>query len=102
MSTLLGLKPLPDAVFAVNDRKAIGAMIALRRYGYKVPEHMGIVSFGNTPVSEVTTPPLSTVEQAAYEMGTKSCQLLCPHQNADYWTANGGDAEQIGDKGVEY
>ena len=79
MSKLLGLKPLPDAVFAVNDRKAIGAMIALRRYGYKVPEHVGIVSFGNTPVSEVTTPPLSTVEQAAYEMGTKSCQLLFAH-----------------------
>ncbi len=79
MSKLLGLKPLPDAIFAVNDRKAIGAMIALRRYGYKVPEHIGIISFGNTPVSEVTTPPLSTVEQNAYEIGTKSCQLLFAH-----------------------
>lgn len=79
MSKLLGLKPLPDAVFAVNDRKAIGAMIALRRYGYKVPEHIGIVSFGNTPISEVVTPTLSTVEQAAYEIGAKSCQLLFGH-----------------------
>lgn len=79
MSKLLGLRPLPDAVFAVNDRKAIGAMIALRRYGYKVPEHIGIISFGNTPVSEVTTPPLSTVEQNAYEIGAKGCQLLFGH-----------------------
>ncbi len=79
MSKLLGLKPLPDAVFAVNDRKAIGAMLALRRYGYKVPEHVAIVSFGNTPVSEVMTPTLSTVEQAAYEIGAKSCQLLFGH-----------------------
>ena len=79
MSKLLGLKPLPDAIFAVNDRKAIGAMIALRRYGYKIPEHVAIVSFGNTPISEVITPTLSTVEQAAYEIGAKSCQLLFSH-----------------------
>jgi DNA-binding LacI/PurR family transcriptional regulator len=79
MSKLLGLKPLPDAIFAVNDRKAIGAMIALRRYGYKVPDHVAIISFGNTPISEVVTPTLSTVEQAAYEIGAKSCQLLFAH-----------------------
>jgi LacI family transcriptional regulator len=79
MSKLLGLKPVPDAVFAVNDRKAIGAMVALRRYGYKVPDHVAMISFGNTPVSEVMTPTLSTVEQAAYEIGAKSCQLLFGH-----------------------
>ena len=79
MSKLLGLKPVPDAIFAVNDRKAIGAMLALRRYGYKVPDHVAIISFGNTPVSEVMTPTLSTVEQAAYEIGAKSCQLLFAH-----------------------
>jgi LacI family transcriptional regulator len=79
ISKLLAVKPLPDAIFAANDRKAIGAMLALRRYGYKIPQHIGIVGFLNAPISEVVSPSLSTVEQAAYEIGAKSCQLLIQH-----------------------
>jgi LacI family transcriptional regulator len=78
-SKLLGLKPLIDGIFAVNDRKAIGAMLALRRYGFKIPNHVALVSFGNTPIAEVLTPSLTTVVQAAYEIGAKSCQLLFDH-----------------------
>jgi LacI family transcriptional regulator len=79
VSKILAIKPLPDAIFAVNDRKAIGAMLALRRYGYKIPQHIGIVGFLNAPMSEVVSPSLTTVEQAAYEIGAKSCQLLIQH-----------------------
>jgi LacI family transcriptional regulator len=79
ISKLLAIKPLPDAIFAVNDRKAIGAMLALKRYGYKIPQHIGIVGFLNAPTSEVVSPSLTTVEQAAYEIGAKSCQLLIQH-----------------------
>ncbi|MBL7817774.1 MAG: LacI family DNA-binding transcriptional regulator [Saprospiraceae bacterium] len=79
MSKLLAIKPLPDALFCVNDRKAIGAMLALKRYGYKVPQHMGIIGFQNAPISEVVTPSLTTIEQTAYEIGAKSCQLLLDH-----------------------
>jgi DNA-binding LacI/PurR family transcriptional regulator len=75
-SIVVGLKPLLDGIFAVNDRKAIGAMLALRRYGFKVPNHVALVSFGNTPIAEVVMPNLTTVVQSAYEIGAKSCQLL--------------------------
>ena len=79
MSKLLAVKPLPDALFCVNDRKAIGAMLALKRYGYKIPHHMAMVGFQNAPISEVVTPSLTTIEQTAYEIGAKSCQLLLDH-----------------------
>ena len=46
---LLNIKPLPDAIFAVNDRKAIGVMLGLKRYGYKIPQHIGVVGFLNSP-----------------------------------------------------
>ncbi len=78
-SKFLGIKPLPDAIFAVNDRKAVGAMLALRRYGFKIPNHMALVSFGNTPLAEAVVPNLTTVVQSAYEIGAKSCQLLFDH-----------------------
>jgi LacI family transcriptional regulator len=79
MSKLLAVKPLPDALFCVNDRKAIGAMLALKRYGYKIPHHIAMVGFQNAPISEVVTPSLTTIEQTAYEIGAKSCQLLLQH-----------------------
>jgi LacI family transcriptional regulator len=75
-SIMVGVKPLLDGIFAVNDRKAIGAMLALRRYGFKVPSHVALVSFGSMPLAEVVMPNLTTVVQAAYEIGAKSCQLL--------------------------
>lgn len=78
-SKLLGMKPLPDGIFAVNDRKAVGALLALRRYGFKVPQHVSLIAFGNTPIAEVVSPNLTTVVQSAYEIGAKSCQLLFEH-----------------------
>jgi DNA-binding LacI/PurR family transcriptional regulator len=78
-SIVIGMKPLLDGIFAVNDRKAIGALHALRRYGFKVPTHVALVSFGNTPIAEVVMPNLTTVVQSAYEIGAKSCQLLFDH-----------------------
>jgi LacI family transcriptional regulator len=79
VSKLLAVKPLPDAIFCFNDRKAIGAMLALKRYGYRIPKDIGLVGFMNAPISEVVEPGLTTVEQAAYEVGAKSCLLLLEH-----------------------
>ena len=79
MSKLLTVKPLPDALFCVNDRKAIGAMLALKRYGYKIPQHIAIAGFMNAPITEVVTPSLTTIEQPAYAIGKKSCELLLDH-----------------------
>jgi DNA-binding LacI/PurR family transcriptional regulator len=79
VSKLLAIKPLPDAIFCFNDRKAIGAMLALKRYGYRIPRDIGLVGFMNAPTSEVVEPSLTTVEQAAYEVGAKSCLLLLEH-----------------------
>ena len=85
VSKLLAIKPLPDAIFCVNDRKAIGAMFALKRYGYRIPKDIAIVGFMNAPISEVVEPSLTTVEQAAYEIGAKSCLLLLDHiKNPDF------------------
>ena len=54
-------------------------MLALKRYGYRIPRDIGLVGFMNAPISEVVEPGLTTVEQAAYEVGAKSCLLLLEH-----------------------
>lgn len=69
----------PDAIFAVNDRKAVGAILALKEMGIEVGKKVGVVGFTNDPVSAIITPSLTTVEEPALEVGKKSCELLLKH-----------------------
>jgi LacI family transcriptional regulator len=68
--------PPCDAVFAANDRMAIGAMRALKRHGLRIPEQVEVVGFDDVEPGRLVEPPLSTVAQPAFEMGRKSAELL--------------------------
>ena len=70
---------LPDAIFAVNDRKAIGAMVALKRRNIIIGREVGVIGFTNDPMCEIISPTLSTVAEPALEIGMKSCELLLKH-----------------------
>lgn len=69
----------PDAIFAVNDRKAIGAMVALKRKNIRIGAEVGVIGFTNDPICEIISPTLSTVAEPANEIGRKSCELLLSH-----------------------
>lgn len=76
---LLSGTDTPDAIFAVNDRKAIGAILACRHREIAVGPEVGVVGFTNDPVAEIISPALTTVAEPAYEIGRKSCELLLKH-----------------------
>lgn len=76
---LLNGEEKPDAVFAVNDRKAVGAMVALKKMKIKIGEEVGVIGFTNDPVSSIISPPLSTIAEPAFEIGTKGAELLIKH-----------------------
>ena len=76
MKELLELNEPPSAVVAVNDLVAIGAMDACRERGVGVPNQMSIVGFDDIPVAALTTPPLTTVAQPAYELGRTAATLI--------------------------
>jgi len=69
----------PDAVFAVNDRKAIGVMQALKARRVAIGRDFGVIGFTNDTMSTIITPTLSTVAEPAYEVGKMSCELLLQH-----------------------
>jgi len=50
-----------DAVFAGDDDAAIGALIALKEAGYRVPEEVAVVGFDDQKLSGFLNPPLTTV-----------------------------------------
>jgi Transcriptional regulators len=76
---LFELAERPDAVFAVNDRKAIGVMQALKARNVVIGRDFGVIGFTNDPMSTIISPTLSTVAEPAYEVGKLSCELLLQH-----------------------
>ena len=58
-----------DAIFAVTDLIAIGAMRALRDAGLRVPDDVSVVGFDDMPLAAYVTPRLTTVQQNAQMAG---------------------------------
>ena len=52
-----------DAVFAVTDLVAIGALRALAEAGVRVPGDVSVVGFDDMPLAAYVTPALTTVQQ---------------------------------------
>lgn len=62
MLKVLKIKPLPTAIFAINDACAIGAMKAIReKSNLKIPKDISIVGFDDIDWALHTNPPLTTV-----------------------------------------
>ena len=76
---LLKCRQKPDAIFAANDRKAVGAMIALKNKNIIIGKEMGVIGFANDPVASIITPTLSTIAVPAFDIGKISCELLFKH-----------------------
>ena len=79
MEKVLKLEDRPNAIFAVNDRRAVGAIIAIKRNGLTVGKDIGVIGFTNDPISTIIEPSLSTIEEPAFEIGKQSCDLLIKH-----------------------
>jgi LacI family transcriptional regulator len=72
----LGLPEVPDAIFAVEDYTALGAMKELKERKRIIPEEMGIIGFANEDFGEHVTPALSSIDQQPAEMGKEAFKLL--------------------------
>lgn len=82
---LLNMKKRPDAIFTISDRMVIGALLAIKEKGLRIPEDIGLVGFNNEPVLSLVSPAISSVEQPAFEMGKATAKLFIEmmHNNED-------------------
>ena len=78
---LLALSNPPDAIFAINDGVAIGAMYVIKEAGIVIPDEISIIGFDDDPHSCYFKPSLSTVWQPTYEMGMLSARILMKRIN---------------------
>jgi LacI family transcriptional regulator, galactose operon repressor len=76
---LLESEQTPDAIFAVNDRKAIGAMVALKNKNIHIGEEIGVIGFTDDPICTLISPSLTTIAEPAFDIGKTCCELLLNH-----------------------
>jgi len=79
----LQLQAPPDAVFAVEDFTALGAIKELKENGISIPNDFGVIGFANEKFGEHITPTLSTIDQQTVQMGKESFLLLMQLMSED-------------------
>jgi len=67
---------VPDGFFAVNDLTAAEAMRISKMKGFRIPDDISIVGFTSGMISDITDPPLTSVEQHGYSVGHEAVSLL--------------------------
>jgi LacI family repressor for deo operon, udp, cdd, tsx, nupC, and nupG len=65
-----------SAIFAQNDRIAVGAIRALRETGLRVPEDISVIGFDDMPLASYFDPGLTTIRQDTFNMGREAARLL--------------------------
>lgn len=73
---LLNLPSPPDAILAMTDSLAFGAMKAIKEFGLKIPDDIALIGYTDEAHSNYVDPPLTAVTHQTYKMGETTCQLL--------------------------
>ena len=73
----------PDAIFAVNDLTAIGAMKTAKQLGLSIPEDIKFVGFENSRSASICEPELTTIDQFGFELGKRATELILKRINED-------------------
>lgn len=73
---LLQLPQPPTAIFALNDRMAMGAIRAIHLAGLRVPEDIAVIGFDDVYTAVDFTPPLTTIRQPGKQIGYVAAQML--------------------------
>jgi DNA-binding LacI/PurR family transcriptional regulator len=66
----------PTAVFAQNDRMAMGVMRAAREVNLIVPDQLSVIGVDDMPLSSYFDPPLTTMRQDMPLIGSKAAYML--------------------------
>lgn len=76
MARILALDDPPTALVATNDVFAVGAMLACRQAGVRVPEDISITGVDNTDLGATQTPGLTSIRTPITEIGEAAAVQL--------------------------
>ncbi len=76
LQSLLKNGIIPTAIFAQNDRMAMGVIRAARDFNMSVPADLSVIGIDDMPLSSYFDPPLSTIRQDMPGIGREATQIL--------------------------
>lgn len=65
-----------DGIIASSDRAAFGAMTALEKVGYYVPEDVRLITFDNSPYTTMSSPSITALDRNTEKMAQIACDQL--------------------------
>ena len=76
VSELMALPQRPTSLLVVDDFMALGVLNKLDELGIKVPEDISVISFNNILLSEMSKPPLTTMDINIKKLGLEASRSL--------------------------
>ena len=76
MKRFLKLTKPPTAIFAANDLLALGAMQAIQKKNFHIPEDFSVIGFNDIELASFVYPPLTTIRQPMQKMGALAVKML--------------------------
>ncbi|RNA70084.1 LacI family DNA-binding transcriptional regulator [Alteribacter keqinensis] len=73
---LMSLKEPPTALLVADDIMTFGVLRMLSEMDVKVPDDVSIISFNNLMISELSAPPMTTVDINIYSLGYEAATCL--------------------------
>ena len=73
---LLAHCPDLDAVFAMSDLMALGAVRAFQDHGLRVPQDIGVAGYDGISLGRFTVPRLTTIRQNTALLSQRAAQIL--------------------------
>jgi LacI family transcriptional regulator len=65
-----------DGIIALNDLMAIGAILAIREIGLRIPHDIAVVGYDDTDLASCMRPTLTTIHQPREELSLVTCERL--------------------------
>jgi DNA-binding LacI/PurR family transcriptional regulator len=76
MASIMSQPEPPSALVVIDDFVAFGVLKGLAELGYRIPQDVAIISFNNIALSELTMPPITSVDIGTYQLGYTASQML--------------------------
>ena len=81
-----------DGIIALNDLMAIGAILAIREIGLRIPQDIAVVGYDDTDLASCMRPSLTTIHQPREELSLVTCERLLELSAQPRRTTRGGRA----------
>ena len=69
------------AIFSLSDTLCIGIYQAIYETNLRIPDDIAVIGYDDLPVTRFMDPPLTTVYQAKYEVGSLAAEMLIEQIN---------------------